>query len=197
LSWVRETRNKAWHKCVADAIAQANPGQAVAESQVSGLVEQLHKRVQEVWELRWANRWKEVWWRLLLHGVRGAGGHGWPWAQGKTCVCRWQPPVGTDAYTRAFHQRAHVFWGCPCAQAVVQCLREYIPQVFLLPVHLWLLIPPSPYVAAHDWVVLGLAALSAMLSLRGVFASSGTDGVCVKTRALLDFALQDFSSSQF
>ena len=32
-------------------------------------------RVRQVWRLPWENNWKEVWWRLLQHGVVGAGGH--------------------------------------------------------------------------------------------------------------------------
>ena len=45
--------------------------------QAGQLAEQLESRIQRGWELRWGNKWKEVWWRLLLHGVQaGMGGHG-------------------------------------------------------------------------------------------------------------------------
>ena len=194
---VREARLAAWQRCVADAVALARGGLASTVTPLARvLVEQLQPRVRRVWELRWGNRWKEVWWRLLLHGVKGAGGHGWAWAGDKACVCGWQPLAGSDAHTRAFQQRAHVFWGCPCAQAVVQCVRERVVGASVLPVQVWLL-GPSPLSVGHrEWWVLALAALNAMVVFRGVFARSGADQVQVKTRALLDLAWQDFCASQ-
>ena len=160
------------------------------------MVEQLRHRVKRVWEIRWANRWKEVWWRLLLHGVKGAGGHGRAWALGRQCACGWHPSGGADVPTRAYQQRAHVFWTCPCAQVVVQCVREWVGGVPVLPVHVWLLTPPACFARDCEWYVLALIALNAMVSFRGVFASGGEEQVRAKTRDLLDRAWQDFLSSQ-
>jgi len=194
---VREGRIAAWQKCAADAAALTASGSAAGMPSVVGLlVEQLRRRVKRVWELRWANRWKEVWWRLLLHGVKGAGGHGWAWARGTGCVCGWHPSHAADGPTRAFQQRTHVFWECPRTQVVVQCVRERLGGAPVLPVQVWLLGPPPHSVDESEWYVLALAALNAMARFTGVVASGGLEQVRAQTRDLFDRAWQDFSASQ-
>lgn len=111
-------------------------------------------------------------------------------------MCEWHPTLAADGPTRAFQQRAHVFWECPCAQVVLQCLRERLGWVHVRPVHVWLLIPPQHNMRDCEWWVLALAALQAMVKLRRVFAARGAEQVRVKAHALLDFALRDFSASQ-
>ena len=160
-------------------------------------MEQLRQRVGRVWRLRWANRWKEVWWRLLLHGVKGVGGHGWAWARDRACVCGWRPSPAADGPMRAFQQRAHVFWECPCAKTVIQCVRERLGGAPVSPVQVWLLSPAPHSMAESGWFVLALAALNAMLKLRGVYESGGAELVRGKANDLLDRAWQDFLASQF
>jgi len=112
-----------------------------------------------------------VWWRLLLHGVKGAGGHGWEWAQDWRCEYGWYPSVGAGGQIRSYQQRAHVFWGCPCAQAVQGPVLESLPQgVSITPAQLWLLEVPSPCVRERDWWVLAMSALSGMSRFRRQFA---------------------------
>jgi len=197
LGGVREARCAAWHRCAEDAVALTHTSPILGVPLAPGLlVEQLQRRVKRVWGLRWGNRWKEMWWRLLLHGVKGAGGHGWAWARERVCVCGWHPSHASDGPTRAFQQRAHVFWECPCAQAVVQCVRERLGGAPVLPVHVWLFAPPPRTVGEREWYVLALAALNAMAKFRGVFASGGEEQVRVRSHDLLDGAWQDFVASQ-
>ena len=68
--------------------------------------------------------------------------------------------------------------------------------VAVLPVHVWLLCPPPHSVGESAWFVLALAALNAMLKLRGVFGSGGVDQVRGEASKLLDRAWQDFLASQ-
>ena len=124
-------------------------------------------RINEVWRLRWGNKWKEIWWRLLLHGVSGAGGHGIPWARGSACVCGWQAADSAACDVRALQQREHVFWSCPRAQAAVDVLAKNLPpETSVLPVHVWLLIPPCPNVNERVWWVACLCTLNSMRRLR-------------------------------
>ena len=89
-----------------------------------------------------------------------------------------------------------MFWGCPCAQAVLGLVQERLPQgVLVRPVNLWLLAAPSPHVSERDWWVLALSALNAMIRFRGAFRSGGVDLVVAKSRAFLDSAWQDFIAS--
>ena len=44
---------------------------ALAETAAAALL----GRMQGVWRLPWENRYKEILWRLVVNGVRGAGGH--------------------------------------------------------------------------------------------------------------------------
>ena len=75
-------------------------------------------------------------------------------------------------------------------------MRERVAGVSVLPVQLWLLGPSPLDVGQCEWWVMALAALSAMVQLRGVFARGGSERVQGKARALLDLAWQDFCASQ-
>eukprot|EP00983_Pelagomonas_calceolata_P074167 1152441-Pelagomonas_calceolata.AAC.1 len=72
------------------ALASASLPVPDPSPQANHLTGDLPGRIKEVWRLRWGNKWKEIRWRLLLHGVPGAGGHEFPWARGSECVCRWR-----------------------------------------------------------------------------------------------------------
>ena len=91
----------------------------------------------------------------------------WAWARGRDCVCGWQPSLTSDGPTCAFQQRAHVFWEYPCAQTVLHCVRGRRGGAPVSPVQVWLLSPPPHSMTESGWFVLALAALNAMLKLRG------------------------------
>ena len=79
----------------------------------------------------------------------------------------WYPPEDTAAPDRAFQQRAHVFWECPCARAVVQCVQERVPSACVLPFQVWLVAPPPRVEEGPAWWVLALTALNAMIRTDG------------------------------
>ena len=129
--------------------------------EVTAALEQLLARLDMVWRLPWENSWKEVWWRLLLHGVAGAGGHD-VGCRGP-CPCGWVPAAALAMPAVALLQRDHAFWDCPVTGGVRQLLQRHLPAgVVLHPQHLWLLVPPHPSVHHGVWVVVGLAALTAL-----------------------------------
>ena len=67
----------------------------------------------------WEDAWKAVWWRLLQHGVVGAGGHGWPMKKGTACPCgRQHATASRPCATQAQQLREHVFWNCTGALAI-------------------------------------------------------------------------------
>lgn len=134
-------------------------------SAVQRAYQHLRTRLPHVWKLPWDNRWKEAWWRLLLGGLPGAGGHG-VCLRG-ACPCGWALPNFFDAQQGAAAQQAHVMWECIPAQAVRALLQHHLPpSTPLLPHHLWLLSPPHPSVHPGVWAVVGLAALHAIYSAR-------------------------------
>eukprot|EP00983_Pelagomonas_calceolata_P009079 294917-Pelagomonas_calceolata.AAC.1 len=88
----RTARHTAWLQCACSAVTLASASLPAPNPapQAIHLVNDLPSRIHRVWRLQWGNRWKETWWRLLLHGVPGAGGHGIAWARGSECVCGWR-----------------------------------------------------------------------------------------------------------
>ena len=89
---------EAWQQCAESAITLAAPTQPQEDTRPTALAKAkaLPARVRQVWRLPWENSWKEVWWRLLQHGVVGAGGHSWPMKRGTATFARvagnMQPP---------------------------------------------------------------------------------------------------------
>jgi hypothetical protein len=73
-------RMEAWQQCAGSAITLAAPTQPQEDTRPTALAiaKALPVRVRQVCRLPWENNWKEIRWRLLQHGVVGAGGHGWP-----------------------------------------------------------------------------------------------------------------------
>lgn len=124
----------------------------------------LRARLPTVWRLPWDNYYKETWWRLLLEGVPGAGGH--RVALRKPCPCGWSIPAYMDNEAGAAAQRDHVFWHCRPARAVRALLSHNLPQdAQVLPQHLWLL-QTLEGVHAGVWSVVALAALTAISKAR-------------------------------
>ena len=157
------------------------------------LLADLPGRIRKVWGMRWNNRWKEIWWRLLLHGIPGAGGHGIPWGRGSTCACGWNTSAVACSSIRALQQREHVCWSCPRAQTTIQILSENLQgSVRVLPIHVWLLIPPCPTLNSQVWWVACLCALNAMIRLRG----AGEHNLKEQCINIFLAGLQDFVACQ-
>lgn len=149
----------------------ASEGQAAGAPQVllphaDQLLLQLGLRTKTAWKLCWENRYKETLWRLWLDGVPGAGGHGVA-LRNQPCPCGWQIPDELDASAAAAAQREHVLWHCTPARAVRAALQHNLPAgTRLLPVHLWLLHPPTADMHEGVWMVAGMAALTALSKAR-------------------------------
>jgi hypothetical protein len=138
-------RMEAWQQCTESAITLAAPTQPQEETRHTALAitKVLRTRVRQVWRLSWENNRKEVWWRLLQHGVVGAGGHGWPMKRETACPCGWQHSAASPRAAQALQLREHVFWNCTGASAIRRAIQHNLPgSVQLLPRHVWLLEQP-------------------------------------------------------
>ena len=104
------------------------------------------------WRLKWDNAQKEVLWRLAVDGIASANSR-----------TAWQCPCcpHLDA-----SPRLHCFWNCPIACAVRAELSRALQHVTAQPIgraSVWLgQPPPDPAVHPGVWLVVCLAALSAM-----------------------------------
>jgi exonuclease III len=140
-------------------------GEAPTGEQVAAELQNVKTRQKSAWHLKWDNHYKEAWWRLLLDGIPGAGGHGI--ALNKPCPCGWSAPEGLSKPQKAAAQKAHVFWGCTPAVAIRAVLQLNLPPgTQLLPKHMWLLQPPCAQVKAEVWEVVGMSALTALMGAR-------------------------------
>ena len=124
--------------------------------------------MRRLWHLGWGNHHKDTFWRLVVNGVPGAGGH--DICPSNPCPCGWQLSQ-TDRNTAQARQRQgasslrlHAFWHCPVAQAVLAELLKAIPAgLGLHTAHVWLMSSPCPLlIVPAVWQVVCLAALSAM-----------------------------------
>lgn len=164
-------RMEAWTRCVSGAlnlhVGQQGGGPAGADrGEVQRAIAGLRDRLPRVWKLGWDSRWKETFWRLLLGGVVGAGGHGIALKR-QPCPCGWQIPAHLEGADAAAAQRDHVFWHCQPARAVRALLQHNLPAgVQLQARHLWLLERPSEGIHAGVWAVVCMAALTAIARAR-------------------------------
>ena len=125
----------------------------------------LEKQMADLWRLKWDNIHKEPLWRLTVNGVVGAGGHGI--SQREPCPCGWrgdEEAVNQHGEQQAFSWRAHYFWHCPVAQAVLTELRATLPaRVHIECADVWLLRAPlDAGVHAGVWGLVCMVALAAM-----------------------------------
>ena len=118
---------------------------------------------RQLWRVRWDNRFKEVYWRLVLNGLATpARLH----VQQPCGVCGTQPgPAGR------LIDRLHHFWQCPVARAVVNVIQQQLPAAWcaqpLLPPNILFMHRPAgatPATTVHTgvWRVVCLAAVCAM-----------------------------------
>ena len=163
--------------------------------QVHAAVQCLRARLPHVWRLPWDNKWKEVWWRLLLGGLQGAGGHG-VCLRG-ACPCGWSVPAFFDDVRGAAAECAHVMWHCPPAQAVRALLHHHLPpSVVLSPQHLWLLQPPVSTIHPGVWAVVALAALHSIYSARSYMWAQRCQRAEVAAQRLVRPQLQQLQLGQ-
>jgi hypothetical protein len=121
---------------------------------------------RQLWKVKWDNKFKEVYWRLVLNGL--------PTAERmhlQECRCVCGPAVGGQPPGRLHH-----FWECPVAQSVVHVLQQQLAAWHahaLQPHHVLCMIcpccagvpgDPSPARTLHKgvWRVVCLAAINAM-----------------------------------
>jgi hypothetical protein len=121
---------------------------------------------KRMWRMSWSNQRKEIFWRLVYHGVPTAVRLG---QTHRRCPC--------GALPNAPGGRPHHFWECPIAvtvrEQVVAALPPPAPGVAasLSREHLWLCRPPQPGIAILLWDVICVAALGAMEYGRRVLLS--------------------------
>ena len=110
--------------------------------------------------LPWGSEHREILWRLVHNAVpvsaRMTG------RSARPCACGHELP-----------DHAHCFWDCPCTQPIRDLLTEVLQAaapdgqtVTLQRHHLWLADRPLPRLHHGVWVVVCLAALNAMDSVR-------------------------------
>lgn len=150
----------------------------------------LRASISSLWRLPCENRLKEVFWRVALNGVPGAGGVDLCFSGHCTCGGGLVDPDDRDTEEAcvlrgARLQRAHAFWDCPTAKAVVGAVEAALPPgTHLSRRHLWLAVPPCEAIRMAVWRVVCIAALGAMdkgrrfrwyLHYRGLEEEQGED----------------------
>lgn len=144
---------------------------------------QLDRALRSAWSLQWENCFKETLWRMTVDGVR----HPYnavmaahtpmpltPTPQDTTADTAPQPAqrvymchCGTGMCGRAHH-----FHECPVAQGVYEAIQHNTPgQQPIGRSNIWLPHSPHPHVDDRVWLVVCLAALSAMETGRKRLAS--------------------------
>ena len=138
---------RAAHEAYAAQALHLPAGSAVEPCVLSALTTSM----STAWYLKWENVEKEVFWRVAVDGVRGANSR----VQFR-CHCGCGEEEATEA-------RAHAFWECPIAVAVRGTIEAALqPQSPVISrASLWLCRPP-PAVYEEVWLVVCMAALSAM-----------------------------------
>ena len=117
--------------------------------------------LERLWRVRWENEHKEALWRLAVDGIPLLGNSHLAHHAPEPCGCG-AYGAGAAAGSVGGSPRAHHFWACPVAQAVVRQVAGCCDGVVLRRAHLWLVQVPSPAVQQCVWDVVCLAAVSAM-----------------------------------
>jgi hypothetical protein len=165
LNPVADLRQQRWRQLISQATG-------VTEQQVS--CAQLHEHgtlMHDVWRrIKWHNQHKQVYWRFVLNGLIVPAR--FPTLSAHACFC--------NAAGHACPDRAHFYWNCHAARAVLGVLCTCMGSATLQRRHLWLMeLPPQmlptnfaqlqPHqqsrlkrVLHEVWMVVCLAALGAM-----------------------------------
>jgi hypothetical protein len=139
--------------------------------------------LRDAWAIRWENRFKEALWRLSIDAARhpgngimrraAAGGSAaTTQAVGATQHAAQQQPQGQQQGPQQGPQchcrsgacsNAHHYHTCAVAAAVYGAIGEALPgQPQVLRHHIWLAEPPLPLLHKDLWLVVCMAALTAM-----------------------------------
>jgi hypothetical protein len=119
----------------------------------------LESAMADLWRIPWDNRYKDTFWRLTVNGVRAMGGHDISFP----CACGWCPPPQIPTPLQAMAMRAHCFWDCPVAQAVVSELCHALPASSIISkTHLWLLRSPAVGILPEVWAFVAMTAVHAI-----------------------------------
>jgi hypothetical protein len=121
-----------------------------------------------LWPIRWEREHKETLWRLAIDGVPLPGNTHLHRMQPEQCGCGGYGGSGPQSCS----PRAHHFWECPVAKAVVAQIAAHVPGP-ISRAHVWLAEAPAG-VQQCVWDVVALAALAAMERARaGLRAVAG------------------------
>ena len=128
------------------------PYAALALDADAGPVDELRALLKRLWRIRWENKRKEPFWRLVYDAFPTAA----RLHTAAPCLCGGPGPA----------DRHHHFWACPVAEAVVSAISAAVtaaqPLAAPLPkASIWLGRPP-PGVYRGVWEVVCLAAVAAM-----------------------------------
>ena len=139
-----EARRRAYFSAFCAAALQSPPDSLA----VTVAVATFPAWLERLWRLRWANRHKEVLWRLLYNGVATPARLRSPLA----CACGHPSP-----------DHCHFFWSCPIATALVSELSAQLPGApALSQAQLWLGAPSPEGCHPPAWEVVCLCALAAL-----------------------------------
>jgi hypothetical protein len=117
--------------------------------EVPGAAEAVQGWLGRVWDTDWDNRRKE---KAFLLAYNGFGTAERRRAGGETCSCGFLCPG-----------RVHHFWDCPVAGAVLDEVRQGLPQgTSLQREHIWLGRVPGCQIDSGVWRVVAVAAIEAM-----------------------------------
>lgn len=118
----------------------------------------LRRKMAYAWRLKWENAFKITWWQLAMNAVRHPNNGSMLRSNGGQPLPRYGCSCGAGTCSRQHH-----FWDCAVAQAVVSDLRAALPNH--PPIqrdHLWLMEQPCADVWDTVWVVVCLAAITAI-----------------------------------
>ena len=144
-----------------------------------------------LWRVAWEREHKETFWRLTVDGVPLPGNSHLSQLAPEACACGCYG--GAAAVTGS--PRAHHFWECPVAKAVVDQIAAHVPGT-ISRAHLWMAEPPAGMqqcvwdvvvlaaTSAMEWARVGLrAALGRAQTPSGQLAAQPNEGGVVETNA--------------
>jgi hypothetical protein len=187
-----EARHARWGQYLEDAQLPLGGGLVFASVQ-EGITWLSDTVFPLAWKVRWENLRKETLWRLSVQGVPNAGGH--DICRGGVCPCGWR--CAGQGAEGARQERSHYFWHCSVAKAVVAEIQACLPaDVPVACAHVWLVRPPSAAVDMCVWIVVCLAALSAMDTGRRFMWKLHLTAPALRQQTLLEaWGMQDAAPS--
>lgn len=189
-----ETRRARLHTAY-EQEAREQPGAADAADTVGAAAPAscVQGMLRRLWPIKWEREHKETLWRLAVDGVPLPGNAHLHNIHPEPCGCGQYSGGGSQQCT----PRAHHFWNCTVAKAVIQQIETHVPGP-ITRANMWLAEAPTG-VQQCVWDVVALAALTAMerarVGLRAATrpgAAAGDPGApppveVAKARAILEF----------